>query len=771
MELRAKLTDEKPTKRATSQSNAFFGCSLRPLENLLLGLVLLLCLGLGPVSAQTPSPTPTSTVFSVEELRRALEEVDRKLDAVPALTPEQVNFDPNEPPDTVESLRRYDVALRRLITLEERKDQLHSSIDEISNEIEAVGTRGLADQKPFNVELLDSLQNQLDLVSEKSNAANLADTAAKTSLEMESKQLKSYQALRRRILDSLASSPNDVDLRHRLEKTETAITTSEAGVQLAHSEIKVAELQLHLNDKTHELLQLKLEIVQSGFHFSKKTLDSQLSALDKTRILLTENLQAQRLTEEMSRQRLQTLRSDKIDDEKQSDELQARQEWLQTHQRKERLLEEQLEYNLIRRDLWERRYLAYNGQTATNYKEWLDSTRGLLVRLQNNIEVLDSELGQIRSEMSELAGDSELSSSKLNEWKDMRLQALINRQEVLEGTLLYLQETESLAERLLAELSFKESTVPMAERLSSAWSSMKSFWNIELYTLGDSSVTVGKFSVAVLVLFVGLALVGRVTRLLSSKFFSMLPLEAGVKTNLERLFRYFLTLLVFLFSLHVVNIPLTLFTFLGGTLAIAVGFGAQNILNNFISGLILMVERPVRAGDIIEIDGTTGIVEEIGARSTRVRVPTGIHVIIPNSSLLENKVVNWTLQDHKLRTSVSVGVAYGSPTRKVMELIAQAVSREEGILKMPAPVVTFDAFADNSLDFTVHFWVSVASGMDRDRITTAVRLSINDLFTEHGIVMPFPQRNLNFEQPLSVQVLRDEAQAQQGEPGTHCVEE
>jgi len=233
----------------------------------------------------------------------------------------------------------------------------------------------------------------------------------------------------------------------------------------------------------------------------------------------------------------------------------------------------------------------------------------------------------------------------------------------------------------------------------------------------------------------------------------MLMAVEYVLCNFVCFLRYVLILLLLFFCLQVVNIPLTIFKFLGGTLAIAVGFGATNILNNFISGLILMVERPVRTGDLIEVDDTLGVVEDIGARSTRVRIPTGIHVILPNSSLLENKVVNWTLQDHKIRAKVSVGVAYGSPTRQVIECITTAVSKVEMVNTSPPPIVTFDEFADSSLNFTVYFWVSVDSIMDRDRACTSVRLNIDDIFREHGINIPFPQRDLNFAEAVPVKLI------------------
>ena len=711
-----------------------------------------------PAAAQSPSPSPSPQ--SLSELRQRLEEVEQRLADTPPPTSGASQL--NEIPPLTDSLRRLDVALRRLITLEENKANLGQQLDALNQQLDQVSAKGLDEPKPYGVDLLDELQAQLDANQEKMAAAELSSTAARTTYDLQVSELESLQATRRRLLDEQRFAPSDLTLRRKLELVEVAIEAAEAEVELAQADIESSALELEVAQKQHELLQAKLHLIQESFKFSESTLESQLEELEEGRKDLTARLEDPKQDEEASREKLQALLDDDIDDNLQADELETRQEWVQTHDREERLLEERLEFNLIRQDLWERRYLAHGGKSTAKYDEWVDSARGLLVRLQKNRDILNAELSQIRNQLSELLNEDseelpadEDAQAEAELWKEVQAQALVARQKSLEEALQYEQQTEHLTRRLLAELSFHQDNASFGERVGRAWNSLLDIWNIELYTLGDSSVTVGKVCVALLVLIVGLGITGRATRFLSSRFLTRLPIRDNVRVNIERFLQYLFVLLVFLFALHVVNIPLTIFTFLGGTLAIAVGFGAQNILNNFISGLILMVERPVRAGDLIEVDDTLGYVEEIGARSTRIRVPSGIHVIVPNSSLLENKVINWTLQDHRLRIKVSVGVAYGSPTRKVIELITKAVSDQPEAHKSPAPVVVFDEFGDSSLNFTAHFWVNVVSPLDRDTIATKVRLDIDDLFREHDITIPFPQRDLNFNQPVPVRMVED----------------
>ena len=199
-------------------------------------------------------------------------------------------------------------------------------------------------------------------------------------------------------------------------------------------------------------------------------------------------------------------------------------------------------------------------------------------------------------------------------------------------------------------------------------------------------------------------------------------------------------------TLSMLNVPVSQFTFLSGAIAIGVGFGAQNLINNFISGWILMSERPVRIGDFIEIDGSRGIVERIGNRSTQIRRVDGVHIMVPNSLLMERTLINWTLIDMNIRTSVKVGVAYGSEVRKVQELLGQSITEHEDILKAPAPVIEFADFGDNALIFEAFFWCALKNGERELRlIRSDLRYRIEELFRQHDITIAFPQRDLHIK--------------------------
>jgi small-conductance mechanosensitive channel len=232
-------------------------------------------------------------------------------------------------------------------------------------------------------------------------------------------------------------------------------------------------------------------------------------------------------------------------------------------------------------------------------------------------------------------------------------------------------------------------------------------------------------------------------------------LEPGAAAAIEKIAYYLSILFVVLFALRMVNIPLTAFTFLGGAIAIGVGFGAQNLINNFISGFIIMAERPIRIGDLIEMEGSIAMVEEIGARCTRIRTGANVHILVPNSRFLERNIINWTLSDKMVRANVSVGLSQGSPLEEVRRLLIRAASEHEKVIQDPAPFVLFNDFGDNALGFDVYFWVSMERVIERRMIESDIRFRIDALFRDAGIVISFPQRDVHLDtaSPLDVRVL------------------
>ncbi len=219
---------------------------------------------------------------------------------------------------------------------------------------------------------------------------------------------------------------------------------------------------------------------------------------------------------------------------------------------------------------------------------------------------------------------------------------------------------------------------------------------------------------------------------------------------IQRVYVIVVLIIVILVILDLLQVPLGAFAFISGAIAIGVGFGAQNIINNFISGWILMWERPIRIGDFLEIGDVTGTVETISTRSTRIRRVDGVHLLVPNSQLLEQTVVNWTLIDKKTRCIVRVGVEYGSPVREVERLIMQATDDHPDTMDDPPPMVYFEDFGDNALIFDVYFWIDAVGERNLRQVKSDIRFKIEELFNDSGIVIAFPQRDVHMDGELRI---------------------
>ena len=299
---------------------------------------------------------------------------------------------------------------------------------------------------------------------------------------------------------------------------------------------------------------------------------------------------------------------------------------------------------------------------------------------------------------------------------------------------------------------FSEST---QEFLENVWEVVKTLWYFELYKSGDTIIVFNQVIIALLVILVGIVASKILARGIGRRLAKSGKLNQNTTHILQRLFNLLFIVVIVLIALPIAGIPITVFTVLGGAVAIGIGFGAQNLFNNLISGLILMLEKPIRIGDIVEVGEEEGKVEDIGNRCVRVRRGDGVDVLIPNSQFLEKEVVNWTLSDSNLRGEVVVGVAYGSDTRKTHDLMMQAANENDRIHRSPEAFVLFEDFGDNALAFRLYYWASVDRPLDLHRINSALRFRIDALFREADITIAFPQRDVHLDtlSPVEVSVI------------------
>jgi small-conductance mechanosensitive channel len=267
--------------------------------------------------------------------------------------------------------------------------------------------------------------------------------------------------------------------------------------------------------------------------------------------------------------------------------------------------------------------------------------------------------------------------------------------------------------------------------------------------VGENSISIGGIFYIIGFLIAGIIFIRWSIRYLEQQM-SKRKVNPDLAQMLSRTYIVVIIGVLFICSLDILNVPLTAFAFISGAVAIGVGFGAQNIINNFISGWILMWERPIRIGDFLEICDVKGTVESINTRSTRIKRVDGVHMLIPNSYLLENVVTNWTLVDRLTRTTVRVGIAYGSEVKLARELMLQVANEYEHVLKDPAPACFFEDFGDSALIFDLNIWVNAIAERNLKSVRSDLRFRIEELFRENNISIAFPQRDLHIDGSLLV---------------------
>ena len=269
---------------------------------------------------------------------------------------------------------------------------------------------------------------------------------------------------------------------------------------------------------------------------------------------------------------------------------------------------------------------------------------------------------------------------------------------------------------------------------------------LEVPLLGSQQFTLWRV-INLIVLMVLLFLVtGWLRKIVEGKLLTRTRMDVGVRGAIGAIIRYAVLLIGLLIIIQTVGIDLTTLNVLAGAVGLGVGFGLQNVVANFIAGLILLFERPIKIGDRIEVAGIEGAVVAIRARATTVVTNDNIAIIIPNSSLTSQNVVNWSYTDAKVRFKIPVGVAYGTDVRLVEKLLLEAAQENADVLKSPVPTVRFLEFGENALRLELRAWTTTLVHR-KGQLFSALNFAINDKFIEHRIEIPFPQRVVHLKQP------------------------
>lgn len=270
--------------------------------------------------------------------------------------------------------------------------------------------------------------------------------------------------------------------------------------------------------------------------------------------------------------------------------------------------------------------------------------------------------------------------------------------------------------------------------------------HFKLFTVNQTPITVSSL-IIFLLLFTGLLLLSRfVSGLLASKILSRLNIDRGTVYTFKRITYYLMIVISAIFSFQFIGINLSGLAVIFGLLSVGIGFGLQNVTSNFISGIILLFERPIVVGDRVTVGDTEGDVVAINMRSTTIRSLQNISIIVPNSDFISSKVINWSHRDPKVRLDINVGISYNSDLETVLSALQEVAEENKDVLRVPQSDVLLTGFGDSSWDMKLRAWIS--NPKDQYKIRSEINCAIVRKFREKNIEIPFPQRDLHVRTPL-----------------------
>lgn len=265
------------------------------------------------------------------------------------------------------------------------------------------------------------------------------------------------------------------------------------------------------------------------------------------------------------------------------------------------------------------------------------------------------------------------------------------------------------------------------------------FLNSPILALKGTTISLSSIALAFVTIWISFRIANFLGRMLNGAL-EKKAVDSGVRDSLEKFLRYLVIVIGILFAADIMGFSLSSLAALSAILMVGIGFGLQNITQNFISGIILLIERPVKVGDIVKVGDVTGKIFDIRVRATVIQTRDDISIIVPNSKFIAEEVVNQSFLGQRIRKHVRVGVAYGSELKVVQATLLKVAADHPEILDDPEPTVIFENFGDSSLEFDLRFWSS--SLWDIERICSDIRFAIDEAFRIQKIQIPFPQRDL-----------------------------
>jgi potassium efflux system protein len=672
---------------------------------------------------------------------------------------------------------------RQLVALERLKDG-RERWQQVQRELQS--WRGFDDAPPRSVLVIDALRDELDAATQELASAREARALfERFNSETESK-VKAAQGEARLAAEAAQRARGSPDFaRHQWQHNLAALkaevdSQTQALLQIG---LRATQIEQEAAELAHDLARRKLLAAGSQITVPRPDLERVYAEIEQRRLKAERALE--RATKDAAAVPLQAVEARQAAERvvaaasvadagqlaESRRELAVARELSATANQRIFLLREHLVAIEGERLVWGARAQAINLNDAVSARDAHERLSEELAGLRASKQYVTQQLSTVSARIREEEARQRSFDHVENVHEQRLLATLRERESGLRAALDASAPLERVVRHFRADFEGRRD-ITAIERIKDAvaagWLAARQVWNYEMFTIDDTleaadgrkvtasrGVTIGKTFGAVLIVLVGYLLSNFVLGVIERRRVASGRVSAGVAALGRRWILFALTAILVIFALFTAHIPFTAFAFLGGALAIAAGFGLQTLLKNLVSGVMLLVERPMRIGDLVEVDGLRGRVSEIGLRASIIRSGDGMESIVPNSRFVEGNMTNWTYSNPTARQTIEIRVAYGSQLRTVNDILNGVLARHGLILKKPAPQVYLAGYEDSGIKFTLNYWVEMTEQFDGSRIKGDLLHMIDGAFGDALITIPYSQKDthLSIDNPVPVTVV------------------
>ncbi len=727
-----------------------------------------------PAPAEKPDDVKTRLLQWQKEAREALARLEDPAAAgsQPAgITAADLEERRRDTEQTAMNIGRYLKAMDDAVT---QSKTVHAARDESAAWV------SFKEQPPYSIMMLDELRNEQDAIQGKLSSYESSMVVFQKTLSAVLNEAK----VNEEIVNKLPVNGDDV-AKWRLDAARTKSRLLAVRAGLIQCNCEILGYQIAVAKTELSLLGRKIKVAKAGARFSKEDLNKidvattdRKASFRKEMEAVVKRQKAAALTRKQEQAALDALVAAAPEGkppegfEMAKFRVDIADERVETLQTISEVFENLIQLEVFTLDSYRDRKAFLDAATEdakakslTSLKELLDRLRAWEVFASNEISGVSADLSKLDARSASVAADDPR-LPPLAEQRKIKAEKLAVYQRLIQSVIAELK----LLERWTADYTpKKEEEGKFYQGASSlatkAWDVVKSIWSFEVTHTEEkfevdgqvftkkTPVTLGELLRALLFFTIAYWVLARIANKIQRGMVGRGHVADAQAKTLRNWAMIVVGVFLAIGTLSLLKIPITVFAFFGGALAIGLGFGSQTLIKNFICGIIVLFERKIRVGDIVDVGGLTGTIIEINTRSSVLRGGDGKETLIPNSYFLDNRITNLTLSNRRVRRTLTVGVAYDSKAQDVTATLKEIVERHGLVLKEPAPIVTLDGFGGSGLDFMIYFWTEFNDKTNGDVVASDIRFMIEKRFGELDIKLAAADRDMpvRMAQPLQIE--------------------